>query len=35
TVAIDDYIAWFNTERSHSTLKGLSPVEYRAQALAA
>ncbi|MGO4205701.1 IS3 family transposase [Rhodococcus sp. TAF43] len=28
-------MAWFNTERSHSTLKGLSPVEYRAQALAA
>lgn len=35
TEAIDDYIAWFNTERGHSTLKGLSPVEYRAQALAA
>ncbi|MEV2226722.1 IS3 family transposase [Nocardia vinacea] len=32
--AIDDYIAWFNTERAHSTLKGLSPVQYRAQALA-
>ena len=24
--AIDAYIAWFNTERAHSTLKGLSPV---------
>lgn len=35
TLAIDDYIAWFNTERSHSALKGLSPVEYRTQALAA
>lgn len=33
--AIDDYIAWFNTERGHSTLKGLSPVQYRTQALAA
>ena len=35
TTAIDAYIAWFNTERAHSTLKGLSPVEYRAQALVA
>ena len=34
TLAIDEYIAWFNTERSHSALKGLSPVEYRTQALA-
>lgn len=33
--AIDAYIAWFNTERAHSTLKGLSPVQYRTQALAA
>lgn len=33
--AIDAYIAWFNTERGHSTLKGLSPVQYRTQALAA
>ncbi len=33
--AIDAYIGWFNTERVHSTLKGLSPVQYRAQALAA
>ena len=32
--AIDDYITWFNTERGHSTLKGLSPVQYRTQALA-
>ncbi|WP_026372545.1 IS3 family transposase, partial [Agrococcus lahaulensis] len=35
TAAIDDYIAWFNTERGHSTLEGLSPVQYRTQALAA
>jgi putative transposase len=33
--AIDTYIAWFNTERAHSTLKGLSPVQYRTQTLAA
>jgi putative transposase len=33
--AIDDYIAWFNTERSHSTLQGLSPEQYREHALAA
>ena len=33
--AIDAYIAWFNNDRSHSTLKGLSPVQYRTQALAA
>jgi putative transposase len=35
TAAIGAYIAWFNTERSHSTLKGLSPVQHRTQALAA
>lgn len=33
--AIDEYIAWFNTKRAHSTLEGLSPVQYRTQALAA
>lgn len=33
--AIDAYIAWFNNDRGHSTLKGLSPVQYRTQALAA
>nr|WP_243697107.1 IS3 family transposase [Aeromicrobium phragmitis] len=33
--AIHTYITWFNTERGHSTLKGLSPVQYRTQALAA
>lgn len=32
TTAIDGYIHWFNTERAHSTLKGLSPVQYRTQA---
>lgn len=35
THAIGDYITWFNTERGHSTLKGLSPVQYRTQALTA
>ncbi|WP_243695372.1 IS3 family transposase [Agromyces protaetiae] len=35
TTAIDAYIAWYNTDRTHSTLKGLSPVQYRTQALAA
>lgn len=33
--ALDDYIGWYNTTRISTTLKGLSPVEYRAQALAA
>ncbi|MET1043391.1 MAG: IS3 family transposase [Microbacteriaceae bacterium] len=33
--AIDDYISWFNTDRISTTLKGLSPVQYGAQALAA
>lgn len=35
TVALDEYIHWYNTTRISTTLKGLSPVEYRAQALAA
>jgi len=35
TTAIHEYIDWFNTERTHTTLKGLSPVQYRTQALAA
>ena len=35
TEALDDYIDWYNTVRISTTLKGLSPVEYRAQALAA
>jgi putative transposase len=35
TTALDAYIQWYNTERISTTLKGLSPVQYRAQALAA
>ncbi|PEG56633.1 IS3 family transposase, partial [Mycolicibacterium boenickei] len=35
TAALDTYIHWYNTERISTTLKGLSPVQYRAQALAA
>ncbi len=35
TTAINAYIGWFNTERAHSTLKGLSPVQYRTQTLRA
>ncbi|GLY55390.1 IS3 family transposase [Lentzea sp. NBRC 102530] len=35
TTALDDYIDWYNTTRISTTLKGLSPVEYRAQALTA
>ncbi|OZE76010.1 hypothetical protein CH305_19540, partial [Rhodococcus sp. 15-649-2-2] len=33
--AIEDYIDWFNNDRISLRLKGLSPVRYRAQALAA
>lgn len=33
--ALDIYIHWYNTERISTKLKGLSPVQYRAQALAA
>ncbi|EME16716.1 IS3 family transposase [Rhodococcus triatomae] len=32
---IDMYIHWYNTERISTTLNGLSPVRYRAQAIAA
>ena len=32
---LDEYLGWYNTTRISTTLKGLSPVEYRAQALAA
>ncbi|WP_112230566.1 IS3 family transposase [Lentzea atacamensis] len=32
---MDDYIDWYNTTRISTTLKGLSSVEHRAQALAA
>jgi putative transposase len=34
TVALDAYIAWYNTDRISLTLKNLSPMQYRAQALA-
>jgi putative transposase len=33
--ALDDYIDWWNNERISTKLEGLSPVRYRAQALAA
>jgi putative transposase len=33
--ALDEYIRWYNTERISTKLEGLSPVQYRAQALAA
>lgn len=33
--ALDDYIHWYNTERISTRLEGLSPVQYRAQTLAA
>lgn len=32
---IDDYIHWYNTERISIRHEGLSPVQYRAQTLAA
>ncbi|WP_083821619.1 IS3 family transposase [Saccharopolyspora spinosa] len=35
STALDDYITWFNTTRGHTHCKGLSPVQYRAQTLAA
>jgi len=35
TAGLEEYIAWFNNERVHTYLEGLSPVQYRAQALAA
>jgi len=35
TIALDTYIHWYNTERISTTLKNLSPFQYRAQALAA
>ncbi|WP_246446340.1 IS3 family transposase [Saccharothrix violaceirubra] len=35
TAALHEYIDWYNTTRISTTLKGLSPVQYRAQALAA
>ena len=33
--ALHEYIRWYNTERISTKLKGLSPVQYRAQALVA
>jgi putative transposase len=33
--ALHEYIRWYNTERISTKLKGLSPLQYRAQALAA
>jgi hypothetical protein len=33
--AIEEYIHWYNTKRISTKLEGLSPVQYRAQALAA
>ncbi|UNK45042.1 IS3 family transposase [Arthrobacter sulfonylureivorans] len=33
--ALHEYMHWYNTERISTKLKGLSPVQYRAQALAA
>ena len=33
--ALHEYIHWYNTERISTKLKGLSPVQYRAQTLAA
>jgi putative transposase len=35
TAALHEYIHWYNTQRISTKLKGLSPVQYRAQALAA
>ncbi len=32
---LNEYIRWYNAERISTKLKGLSPVQYRAQALAA
>lgn len=35
TSALHEYIGWYNTERISTSLEGLSPVQYRAQALTA
>lgn len=32
---LNDYIHWYNTKRISTKTEGLSPVQYRAQALAA
>ena len=33
--ALHEYIRWYNTERISTKLEGMSPIQYRAQALAA
>lgn len=35
TTALHEYIHWYNTDRISTKLKGLSPVQYRAQTLIA
>lgn len=35
TTALDEYVHWYNNHRISTTLKDLSPVQYRAQTLAA
>ncbi|MGW0041429.1 IS3 family transposase [Rhodococcus sp. NPDC003348] len=35
TAALHEYIHWYNTDRISTKLEGLSPVQYRAQALTA
>lgn len=35
TTELDEYMHWYNNVRTHTRLEGLSPVEYRTQALAA
>ncbi|SFR00039.1 Integrase core domain-containing protein [Lentzea waywayandensis] len=35
TEALEEYSDWYNTIRVSTTFKGLSPVEYRAETLAA
>ncbi|MEU4606635.1 IS3 family transposase [Kribbella sp. NPDC023972] len=35
TIALHNYISWYNNHRISTRLEGLSPVQYRAQALAA
>jgi putative transposase len=35
TTTLHEYIGWYNTERIHTRLQGLSPANYRAQTLAA
>lgn len=34
TEALEEYIAWWNTDRTQERLEGMSPVQYRAHALA-